>query len=84
MMRRVCSRPQVNMVMVQNLLPWPERTACVKREARYRKRCIAARRQSLWGFTQICGPLMHPTQVEAHLERAGWTLPTSLNSDPFA
>ncbi len=30
------------MVMVQNLLPWPERTVCVKREARYRKRCIAA------------------------------------------
>ncbi|GEM_PF-3389486 len=29
------------MVMAQNLLPWLERTVWVKREARYRKRCIA-------------------------------------------
>ena len=35
-MCRVCSRPQVNLVVVQNLLLWPERTVCVKREARYR------------------------------------------------
>jgi hypothetical protein len=75
-MCRVCSRPQVNLVVVQNPLSWPERTACVKREARYRKRCIAAQRQRLWGFAQICGPLMHPTQAEAHLDKGGWALPT--------
>ena len=40
-MRRVCSRPLVHLVIVQNLLSWPERTVCVNREARYRKWCIA-------------------------------------------
>jgi len=37
---RVCSGPQANLAIVQNALPWPERTVRIKQEAPYRKRCV--------------------------------------------
>ncbi len=60
-MGRVCSRPQVHPAMGQSTLLWPERTICLKREARYRKRCVTAQRYSLGAFAQNTRPITHPT-----------------------
>jgi len=60
-MGRVCSRPQASRAMGQRALLWPERTVCVKREAQYRKRCITAQKQSLWGSARVSRPRIHPT-----------------------